>query len=630
MTRTPIQHSLQHFDVDSQRGFSDKETPALETEQCLHTSLTLPARTSSLENPVLKGQYATDVDTESDTKRYAQVSPCIPVQFPWAFKTLPIDPISFQDCCPDVQHFMNVHTSSTGYVIDPLITHDDEEHRESDFQETRDWLAELCKEEQSKADWEPEYVLPAIENVPLEPAMDTEILESITMGLGPRPDEQKNQTRICKDIIAELRRPLKSPHTWYSEGGEEAGGGEARSIETYEELHAILQAWNRSVSVVENHDKKREDLLLALRERECMLDDIRYRSRSPEHLQKQSVHMLEALCACWPEIKEWEKAKEPYDTMVAIIANRRVAKPEIEDDEVWDAIFIVLLAELKMSLPEEWLEDEFYIQNVLKHPGAWEIEEVRKNLIQRDGEVFDKMAVQIATWLLDDLKAARKNLRQKVLGQLQYLAMQQVGMREHLNGVGVQTALEPWLQGCSVADTEASQIVIQNSEIWDAESEAVISTHKVMWNLTRSARTRLLEIRDLERERDPAEGQQITAERENDPRTARLMDRVVKDRNVMAGIPEILFGRLKVVDEALQAGLESKARLFRDYAEWLHQDGGLDDGRIWALGLEADEVDVEEIQEADSKILKPLDGEGAKDPGKPSAAGRRRCVTSAR
>lgn len=73
------------------------------------------------------------------------------------------------------------------------------------------------------------------------------------------------------------------------------------------------------------------------------------------------------------------------------------------------------------------------------------------------------------------------------------------------------------------------------------------------------------------------------------------MDRVMKDRNVMAEIPGILFGRLEVVDEALQAGLESKTRLFRDYAEWLHQGGGSDDGRIWTLRLETDEVDVEEI-----------------------------------
>lgn len=297
MTRTPIQHSLQHSNAESERRVSDEEIPTIETEHRLQTSLTFPIRTSSLENSVLKGQYVADVDTKSDAKEYVQVSPCIPVQFLCAFKALPIDSISFQDCAPDVQDFLSVHTSSTGYVIKPLITHDDEEHRESDFQQTRDWLAELCIEEQSRADWEPEYVLPATENVPLEPAMDTEILEPITMGLGPRPNEQRNQTRICKDIIAELRRPPKSPYTWYPEGKEEAGGGEARSIETYEELHAILQIWNRSVSVVEDQDKKREDLLLALRERERMLDDIRYRSRSPEHLQKQYVRLLEALCA---------------------------------------------------------------------------------------------------------------------------------------------------------------------------------------------------------------------------------------------------------------------------------------------------------------------------------------------
>jgi hypothetical protein len=179
-----------------------------------------------------------------------------------------------------------------------------------------------------------------------------------------------------------LRQPAKSPYTWFPEGQEEAASGEARSIETYEELHAILQAWNRSTSVIEDQDKKREGLLHVLRDRERVLDDVLYQSRSPVHLQNQSVLLMEALCACWPEIKEWEKVKEPYDTMVAIIANRRVAKPEIEDDEVWDAIFIVMLAELKMSLPSEWLEDEFYIKNVLKHPGVWGNEEVRENLIQ--------------------------------------------------------------------------------------------------------------------------------------------------------------------------------------------------------------------------------------------------------
>ena len=205
------------------------------------------------------------------------------------------------------------------------------------------------------------------------------------------------------------------------------------------------------------------------------------------------------------------------------------------------------------------------------------------------------MAVQLATWLLSDLRAARKDLRQKVLEQLQYLTMQQAGAREHLDDLGVQTAFEPWLQGYLVADAEASRTIIQNAEIWDTESETMISTHKVMWNLTRSARTRLSEIQGVEFERDPAERQQMIAERENDPRTARLMDRVVRDRNVLVKIPETLFGRLDVVDKALQAGLESKIRSFQDYTEWLHHDTGSDHGRIWTLSFKADGVDVEEI-----------------------------------
>jgi hypothetical protein len=84
------------------------------------------------------------------------------------------------------------------------------------------------------------------------------------------------------------------------------------------------------------------------------------------------------------------------------------------------------------------------------------------------------------------------------------------------------------------------------------------------------------------------------------------MDRVVRDRNVLVRIPETLFGRLDIVDKALQAGLESKTRMFRDYAEWLHQNIGSDNGRIRALRLETDRVN--------SRITNSLSGEGAKDP----------------
>jgi hypothetical protein len=570
MIRTLIQDARQDSDAELQRG----ETPTPETKHYLQNSLTFPTQASSLATPIPKHQYVAGLDNEPDAKHYTNVPPYIPVQFVCAFNSITSNPISLEDYKLNVHDSMNLHTLSTSYVTSPFIAHDHEANHESDFQEIRDWLAELCKEEQLKVDWKPEYLLPATKNVSLEPAMDTEILGPIMMGLGPRPDQQRYQTRMFKDIIAELRRPPKSPYTWFPEGQEEAAGGEARSIETYEELHAILQVWNRSMSVIEDQDKKRENLLHALRERERMLDDVRYQSRSPEHLQNQSVLLMEALCACWPEIKEWEKVKEPYDTIVAIIANRRIAKPEIEDDEVWDAIFIVMLTELKMSLPGEWLEDEFYIQNALKHPGAWDNEEIRENLIQRDKKVFDRMAVQLATWLLSDLRAARKDLRQKVLEQLQYLTMQQAGAREHLDDLGVQTAFGPWLQGCLVADAEASRTIIQNAEIWDTESETMISTHKVIWNLTRSARTRLSEIQGVEFERDPAERQQMIAERENESRTARLMDRVVRDRNVLVKILETLFGRLDVVDKALQAGLESKTRSFQDYTEWLHHDTG--------------------------------------------------------
>jgi hypothetical protein len=186
MIRTLIQDARQDSDAESQRG----ETPILEAEHRLQNSLTFSIRASSLANPITKHQYVAGLANESDAKHYTNVPPYTPVQFVFAFNAITSNPISLKDCKLDVHPSMNLHTQSTSYVAGPFIAHDHEVHHESD-QEIRDWLAELCREEQLKVNWKLEYLLHATKNVSLETAMDTEILEPITMGLGPRPDEQR-------------------------------------------------------------------------------------------------------------------------------------------------------------------------------------------------------------------------------------------------------------------------------------------------------------------------------------------------------------------------------------------------------------------------------------------------------
>lgn len=429
------------------------------------------------------------------------------------------------------------------------------------FQDMRNWLALLCEEEQSKVDWtpSPEHTLPAADRVPPEPGIDTEILELIEMGLGPRPDEHE-----IEDLVAKLRQTLQLPETL--EQKEERGGAPKTRSETYEELKAVLQEWNLAVSSLEVILEARRELVLVLDERRRLFERMLHGSRVPEELSQQSTRLMQVLYAYRPEIMHF-KDQKPYDVMVAMIANHRIAKPDIDDD-VWDAMFKALLMELKLQLPKYMLERELFIEEQLKSKAARKDKERWDDLCQEYYEKYEERGKLIAVKLLDDLKAARRNLRLVVLGQMQDLTMLQAGQKWVANELGLEVTPEILEEKCEAADADLETVVRKQYNILEAELAAVEIGNTLMLQLSGDCYARAQKI-EGEHVDDLAERKRVVEKRKNDPATAIMKVNMARDELMIGEVSrDILFKRLETIGTALQQVHEAAAHQYREYAEW--------------------------------------------------------------
>lgn len=483
LTRVVVQGALQHTGAEDQVHIStDIASTSLSTPDHVQKPLSTPDGLQipsteeilnlSLADPVLDSRQSVDVEAHS---------PC------------PSGPGS------SITSFFEGHED----VSDPP---------DPAFQDMRNWLALLCEEEQSKVDWtpSPEHVLPAADRVPPEPRIDSEILELIQMGLGPRPDEHE-----IEDLVATLRQTLRLPETPEQKVGR--GGVPKTRRETYEELKAVLQEWNQAVSSLETTLEARRELVLVLDERRCLFERMLHGTQVPEELSEQSARLMQVLYAYRPEIMHF-KGQKPYDVMVAMIANHRIAKPDIDDD-VWDAMFKALLMELKLQLPKYMLERELLIEEQLKSKAARKDKERWDDLCQEYYEKYEERGKLIAVKLLDDLKAARRNLRLVVLGQMQDLTMLQAGQKWAANELGLEVAPEILEEKCEAADAGLETAVRKQYDILEAELAAVEIGDAFMLQLSGDCYTRAQKI-EGEHVEDLAERKRVVEQRKNESATA--------------------------------------------------------------------------------------------------------------
>ena len=437
--------------------------------------------------------------------------------------------------------------------------HSIEEPSDSVFQDMRDFLALLYTEEKPSLDETPEYTLPLADRTQLEPAMDTEVLNPIRLGLGPRPSDKE-----MDDLVAGLRQHARPER---NEDLEEP-------METYEELIEILQGWNIRVCPGVEDEEARKELLNALDDRQRLIDAVLHKKHDIRDVHEQCSSLIQALHKYRPETTTFVDQR-PYSIMVSMIANHRVAKPTIDVD-IWNAMFKVLLMELQLQLPEHMLETERLIDQKLKSKEFKENKEERNYWRQEDNAHFQARCTWTAKRLLDDLKMARKNLRFEVLTQLQELTMLQAGGRWCLSRSGREAAPHLHQQNCEAAETALAQVVLEQYSVLEEQLAASTSNVESMRTLAKQslARGRKIEGKDVV---DLDERKRVIKERRNSAATTIMMMKAHMETSELGELSRRTLRKLDIMEMALHELHEAAVHLYKEYAEWLHEtDEGVD------------------------------------------------------
>ncbi|PVI01232.1 hypothetical protein DM02DRAFT_627880 [Periconia macrospinosa] len=403
-------------------------------------------------------------------------------------------------------------------------------------------LQTLYEQERSTTDWSPEYDKPPSCHVLRQnddSTLDTSILKRIAEGRGPRDAKYE-------DLIAPLRLTKRS---------DLCTGQLLYNEETYDDLLRVLLDWNRKVAPIHDLSKERQDLATALKARNALID------KAAEHntlrlLNQPFPQLREALCAFRPEITRFEN-QNISDLMVLMVANMRIARPDIDDD-IKHAIFETLFKE---SIVRMLFERSFRGQKAesrMQQKSAKDKEDWDKVYLlkEREREVERQSKAQRASQIIDRVKSARGNLYNKNLLALLELAMMQTAQMEAAavvhSGPSILFALE---QGSRT---------IHDEELWSAEGKCRRSAEDMdrMLGLIRDCihRTKRFAALDVA---DAAERAHIREDRMEKPGTASMMMKVVEDTNTIRGISGNVLKRMRQIEMQLGVVLGEATERYR-------------------------------------------------------------------
>ncbi|PSN74186.1 hypothetical protein BS50DRAFT_9929 [Corynespora cassiicola Philippines] len=457
----------------------------------------------------------------------------------------------------------------------------------------RAWLDALCKEEQARLDYTPEFSYrPPV--TPLASSIDTTILQRISRGLGPRP-------KVIEDLIEPLRR---------GESKERAGSAEVSYVEeTYDEMVQVLQAWNRHVSGNQDHAEERARLLEALDERNHTIASIERNEKPPEALDASSFRLVQALHAFRPEIAAFADHRV-FNLLVIIFSSHRIAKPDI-DDEVRTKIMKSIMTELSLY-PERVLTDKKAILKAklesAKHRG--DMEEIE--FLTREKQELNQAQLTIsAQTAIDACRVARSNLWKKALEEMQQLTVLQTAQKWTIPSLAsLSTGLmeQKYEQAGQVLDG----ILFQGLDLIEAipEAERVNISAIAALNQRACTRTRKFAAGDVA---DPADRERVRRARLRDPRTASMMLGVVEENRSVQETSRVIGGHMANLEGLLQ-DIEMAARhKFQVCDAWCNAIGaGMEGGMARAVeegkgedGSEESSVPDREEGWAEAHVDKP-------------------------
>jgi hypothetical protein len=427
---------------------------------------------------------------------------------------------------------------------------------EPSLQEARNNLKVQCEEQQSMADWELEYPhQPASHRPSFIPGfvVGMATLKRIAQGQGPRPKEYD-------DLIAPFRRPV--------EDEDSKSNASSYIEETYEEVLQILLEWNKSVSLVQDLERERQELLDALDERNRFVDDAQKR-KDVELLNQPTPRIQKALHTFRPETVSFQN-QQIYDLLIMLVANLRVAKPDI-DDELKFAIFQTIIKEATMRLlfEKSFREEKRRVVGICKpalHAGDNDevlrlMEPVRK--LERENK-FQRIKE-----IVDNTKFARQDLYQKVLVALQDLAVLQAAQLEAASDLRLPQVIFAKINE-STHHTDEELLEVED------RCEGDVKSIDMMLSLTGDClrRTKKFAALDIA---DPEERMIVKQERMENPRTAEMMMTVVEDTQIVREVSGLVRDHMTKMEASLETILAAANKQFRIYEGGLQVVGEIDE-----------------------------------------------------
>ncbi|KAF2642168.1 hypothetical protein P280DRAFT_517155 [Massarina eburnea CBS 473.64] len=433
--------------------------------------------------------------------------------------------------------------------------------------ELRCHLAGLVEKQQSTTDWEPEYdfnphsnvrclgggMFDGVEIRSAAMAQESAMLRRIAKGLGTR-------TKEYEDLLAPLRDATSDEDAFST--------ASSYREETYDEMLQVLLAWNRSVAPIEESDEDRQELLDALEERDCLIDDA-MQQHDQRTLNRPAPRLLRALHAFRPETASFQH-QEVADVLIMVIANLRVARPDI-DDHLKCAIFLTMMKEAmaRMAFDKSYRKEKDRLHEERKAARASGYDQEADRLLEEDRQLIRQNKKDRAEEMVDKIKFGRRGLYEKVLEEMQELAVLQAAQLEAASELRqspvVFTKIEEAMES---TDGDAIAEVGYRCACDDTSIAAMLELNRKCL-----IRTRKFEAHDI---KEPEARRRVKRERMDNPRTVDMMLQVVDDTETVRRTSRLVLGHMENLETSLETILDGASERFRTYQGGMQLIGEID------------------------------------------------------
>jgi hypothetical protein len=424
------------------------------------------------------------------------------------------------------------------------------------------WLDAECEKELDGVAWTADFEHNASKNDVPSKGLNTEMLERIRRGHGPRPSR-------FEDLLAPLRLTDSGKARRYSK----------RPIkETYESMEKTLRKWNKHIADPVYDDSKGRELLMdAMCGRIIFLNRALNERRSADAHEDTCRKLLHAIHVYRPETVNFG-TEDPMGLLTIIIAHLGYAIPDIDDDLKYRILYTVVT---------EWGYSAHVTNEDTRRKYEEKIAHARKRGdVARAVKFEQKMAAWVSAGLkincdsiIARIKTARRNVELKGLKELQELTVLQTAQKLVLNDRITHKkppydALVPrplwWAEQADARDTADENLKEKTSEHLDdldtsfrvvsrtADEMKDINNARVLTRARKFAGLDLKDVSEIERHR-------IVQERMANPGTVPMMTDAMKGITENNGKARDAVESLTHMDRRVKELLGAVTRVHEEY-----------------------------------------------------------------